>query len=207
MNSEPTTPESAPRAAQPAAAPGEQLSAWLDGEVAGPAADALMADLLRRGPWKRQFDEWCLVGDALRSQEVLAEDSPLLCARICSALRDEPALLAPQALAPRRARPSAMARHVASGAGIAAAAAVLVFLALPQLRDANPAPAGAAVANAGAAGKDAPALALASGAAPVAAPKPNPRLDPYIQAHRDFTGAGVMPAAAVYLRFGNEGEK
>jgi len=52
----------------------------------------------------------------------------------------------------------------------------------------------ASVARAGATSSDAPASR-------------HPRLDPYFQAHRDFTAAGVMPAAAVYLRSGNEGDR
>jgi hypothetical protein len=120
-------------------------------------------------------------------------------------------------LAPASLRP-AMKRHLASGFAVAAAAAVLVLIAVPQLRGAgtaadapaiasgNPAAVvnanGAASPNGAAAGDPAGALALAA-----IRPARDPRLDPYFQAHRDFMGAGVMPAAAVYLRSGNEGER
>jgi len=184
----------------------EQLSAWLDGELDSQAAQPLLQALLQSGTGRSQFDAWCLVGDALRSQEVAAGHSPRLCARIAQAIDAEPALLAPQALAAPKHRSSAMARHIASGAAIAAAAAVVVLVALPQLRGTGgAAPAQLAQGRTAATPvSEAPAVVLAI---PASGGSRNPRLDPYIQAHRDFSGAGVMPAAAVYLRFGNEGDR
>ena len=183
----------------------ERLSAWLDGELDEKASDPLVAGLLCRPELQQRFAGWCLVGDALRSREVLAEHSPALCARINAALQAEPALLAPAALAPRL-RPQFMKRHLASGFAVAAAAAVLVLVAVPQLRngglpDAPTVASGATQRPAAAAGSEPAALALA------ARPARDPRLDPYIQAHREFMGSGVMPAAAVYLRSGTEGER
>ncbi len=186
---------------------GEDLSAWLDGEVDDPAAELLMVKVLASGDDRRRFEQWCLVGDALRSQEVAAGHSPRLCARIADALKAEPVLLAPRALPARRRRPSTLTRHIASGVAVAAAAAVVVFFALPQLRGGVGAVPSLVAQVAAPAAQPGAAVALATvppGASPSA--QHNPRLDPYIEAHRDFSGAGVMPAAAVYLRFGNEGE-
>src|SRR5208283_3948728 len=84
--------------------------------------------LVRQPASRRQYEDWCMVGDALRSNEVAAQHSPRLCARIAKALQDEPALLAPRALS------TSMKRHLASGAAVAAAMMVLVFVAVPQLR-------------------------------------------------------------------------
>jgi sigma-E factor negative regulatory protein RseA len=211
--SDPISPPAAPGAAaiaddatRAALARGEALSAWLDGELDAPAGERQVGTLLQDDEQRQRYAAWCLVGDALRSHEVAAGHSPRLCSRIAAALHDEPALLAPRALPARRLLPAPMARHVASGAAIAAAAAVVVMVALPQLR-------------AGLGGTtDRPAdLQAAAGApsVPVALSAPgaakggarDPRLDPYLQAHRDFSGGGVMPAAAVYLRFGSEGER
>ena len=190
---------------------GEDLSAWLDGELDAQAAGPLVTELLQPGACRRHFDEWCLVGDALRSHEVAAGHSPRLCARIADSLKDEPALLAPRAVAPMGKRPSTLARHIASGVAIAAAAAVVVLVAVPQLRE------GVVSGSTQLANQQAPtppaadsgsvALASVPSANSVNGANRNPRLDPYIQAHRDFSGAGVMPAAAVYLRFGNEGDR
>jgi len=158
-----------------------------------------------------------MVGDALRSHEVAAEHSPHLCARISRALQDEPALLAPRFL------PANVKHHLASGVAVAAAVAVLVLVAVPQLRGVGAisgAPAGSPAVTTAASGNateavpaahaepdtEAAAVALATQAGQWR-PAGNSRLDPYLQAHRDFSGGGVMPAAAVYLRFGSEGER
>jgi sigma-E factor negative regulatory protein RseA len=201
MSSGPTPPSTAQ--AIPETDPdGENLSAWLDGELEPQAADRFVVGLLRRPELQQRYTRWCLVGDALRSHEVLAGHSPALCARINAALQDEPALLAPAALRPN------LKRHLASGFAVAAAALVLVLVAVPQMRGAGGVPEAPAIAARApapadtASGTEAPAsLVLAN------RPTRDPRLDPYLQAHRDFMGGGVMPAAAVYLRSGNEGER
>ena len=191
----------------------EALSAWLDGEVEPGAARSIVADLLEPGPARRLYEEWGLVGDAIRSQEVAAGHSPRLCARICEALQDEPALLAPRALPAAARRTASTTRHVASGFAIAAAAAVVVFFAVPQLRGgldggaAQTAMQAAQQPGAGATGSAELASIPRGGAARPDAGKRDPRLDPYLRAHRDFSGAGVMPQEAAYLRFGNEGDR
>lgn len=185
----------------------ERLSAWLDGELDEHSGEPLVAGLLRRPELQQRFAGWCLVGDALRSREVLAEHSPGLCARINAALQAEPALLAPAAL-PAGLQPHRVKRHLASGFAVAAAAAVLVFVAVPQLRNG-----GVADTTTVASGAAVPSTLVAGGVEQTGlstvahAPRRDPRLDPYIQAHREFMGSGVMPAAAVYLRSGTEGER
>lgn len=191
----------------------ERLSAWLDGELDAPAAEPLVQQLLSGQALLRKYQSWCFLGDALRSQEVAAAHSPRLHARICRALQDEPALLAPRALSSR------VKHNVASAVAVAAAMAVVVLVAVPLLRQSGPSAdqathgmsaSGAAPSGLAARKPDSPAL----GSVGLAADKPadarsahRPRLDPYIQAHRDFTADGVMPAAAIYLRSGNEGDR
>jgi len=183
----------------------EGLSAWLDGELDEPAAEPLVRELLGGGPLRRKYQSWCVVGDALRSQEVAGEHSPRLCTRIARALQDEPVLLAPRAL-------SARVRHqLASGVAVAGAMAVLVLVAVPLLRgtDSSSGVSGQTTARSAGAGdltvRDTTGVAtLGTGAA---ASMHQPRLDPYLQAHRDFTADGVMPAAAIYLRSGNESDR
>lgn len=203
--SESTLPNGVPGSGPSAAADparSEELSAWMDGELDAAAGERRVDALLQDPHDRARYAAWCLVGDALRSHEVAAGHAPQLCARIHDALHAEPALLAPRALGKRRLA-TPIARHVASGAAIAAAAAVVVMVALPQLRASlggATGPSAAMQAAAGAAGSPV-TLAQQPGAS-----APSPRLDPYFQAHRDF-GGGIMPAAAVYLRTGNEGEK
>jgi len=187
-------------AAPPSAGPGghaERLCAWFDGELDDEGAAPLTAELLRDPALQAQYRRWCLVSDALRSSEVLAGHAPRLCTRISQALQDEPALLAPRALPLR----SFVRRHVVSGVAVAAAAAVLVFVAVPQLRG-NLGDAGQPL-TAAAPGAGALASVQAGARAPV-----SPRLEPYLRAHRDLSGAGIMPAAGVSLRYGPlEGER
>jgi len=182
----------------------ERLSAWLDGELPAPAAEALVQELLTEQALQRKFQSWCFVGDALRSQEVAVEHSPRLCARISRALQDEPNLLAPRALSSR------LRHQLASGVAVAAAMAVLVLVAVPLLRGSGST---GGVRNEATTARNAVPGAdlvshgtgeLAAGEAPAAR---EPRLDPYFQAHRDFTPEGVMPAAAIYLRSSNENER
>ena len=198
LTAEPALPDGHPDA--------ELLSAWIDGELDEHASGPLVASLLDQRDLQHCYAGFNLVGDALRSHEVLAEHSPALCARITAALQDEPALLAPSALA-AGLRPHLLRRHLASGFAVAAAAAVLVFVAVPQLRSGGGVAAEPSVASSTAADGKAAAGATETAALALARPARNPRLDPYIQAHRDFMGSGVMPAAAVYLRSGNEGER
>lgn len=205
MNSGPLAQANAGAPAERAGA-AETLSAWLDGELAEHEADAVLAGLLREPALQQRFAGWCMVGDALRSREVLDGHSPRLCARIRDALDQEPALLAPAALRP------GLKRHLTTGFAVAAAAAVLVLVAVPQLRSAGEGSGAAATiananVNAAAGGPSAPVAPAAPALASVNRPARDPRLDPYFQAHHDFMGAGVMPAAAVYLRSGNEGER
>jgi sigma-E factor negative regulatory protein RseA len=210
MKSE-ATPESAAAPASGAGGEAERLSAWLDGELDAQEAEPLVGKLVRQPAWRRQYEDWCMVGDALRSNEVAAQHSPRLCARISKALQDEPALLAPRALS------TSMKRHLASGAAVAAAVMVLVFVAVPQLRgtgtdagvpvvNVNPASSSVQTVTSAVGSNEPGSVAIAAGSGEIR-PAHDPRLDPYFQAHRDFTGAGVMPAAAVYLRSSNEGDR
>ena len=198
--------ESSSMGAEDAQSQAERLSAWVDGELDEAAAGPLVRQLLSTETLQRKYQSWCVVGDALRSQEVAAEHSPELCGRIYRALQDEPALLAPRALGPR------VRYQLASGVAVAAAMVVLVVVAVPLLRGTG-APAGlvaekAAVATA-ARGELASreAGSLGAGGAEETPTARIPRLDPYLQAHRDFTAEGVMPAAAIYLRSGSESDR
>jgi len=199
MSSEPIS-----KAASAESVAGERLSAWLDGELETAETQVLLTRMLRTGDGRRQFEQWCLVGDALRSSEVAAGHSPRLCARVASALQQEPALLAPRALGVRARR------NLATGVAVAAAAAVVLLVAVPQLRTdiSSGAVPGAGIASNGAApGATRLASTVADGPAGATRVGHNSRLDPYLQAHRDFSGGGVMPAAAVYLRSGGESER
>ncbi len=173
----------------------ERLSEWIDGEADPRANEPLVGELVRSRDWHARYREWHFVGDALRSDEVAAAHCTALCERICAAIEREPAIVAPRALAPR------WQRHFASGVAVAAAAAVIVFVAVPQLRGPAPRSGTDLARSAPPAASLAEVTALPQAGAQVPA---NSRLEPYFMAHRDVAPGGVMPAAAVYLRFGND---
>jgi sigma-E factor negative regulatory protein RseA len=183
----------------------ERLSAWLDGELDQRSADELLDRLLTDASLQRRLDALCTAGDALRSQEVVACHTPGLCRKVSLALRDEPALLAPRALARARVR-----RHVVAGVAVAAAAVVLVVVAVPVLRNGGTTRDSPA-ARAGELVQGPPRdVDIAQQFAPIEPPSPvarSPRLDPYFQAHRDLVPTGVMPAAVAYVRPGGEGDR
>ena len=70
----------------------EQLSAWVDGEASTTRVDDVKADVQLQQKWQ----DYHLVGDTLRGDEVLLTDKSLL-ESIADALDDEPTVLAPTA--------------------------------------------------------------------------------------------------------------
>lgn len=168
----------------------EDLSCLIDGEL-GDAACARILDRVCSDPQARS--QWALLnaaGDALRSSEVAALHSGAFVERVCAALAQEPAVLAPGALARRRYQ-----RVLIPGAAVAAAATLLAVVAVPQLRGGG---ASSAVAI----------TAPAPVAAPVSAPQATevarvPEIERYMRAHRELAGSTVMPQATPYLRTSN----
>lgn len=70
----------------------EQLSAWVDGEASTTSVEDVKADVQLQQKWQ----DYHLVGDTLRGDEVLLTDKSLL-ENIADALDDEPTILAPTA--------------------------------------------------------------------------------------------------------------
>jgi len=68
----------------------EQLSAWVDGEASTTRVDDVKADVQLQQKWQ----DYHLMGDTLRGDEVLLTDKSLL-ESIADALDDEPTVLAP----------------------------------------------------------------------------------------------------------------
>ena len=68
----------------------EQLSAWVDGEASTTRVDDVKADVQLQQKWQ----DYPLMGDTLRGDEVLLTDKSLL-ESIADALDDEPTVLAP----------------------------------------------------------------------------------------------------------------
>ena len=104
----------------------EKVSALLDGAL-DEAASARMLDSLKRdGGLRREWDHYSLIGDVLRDEPVMSAD---FTSRLMLRLDDEPTVLAPARVEPRRV---GWARHfmpiAASVMGVAAVGWVAMTL-------------------------------------------------------------------------------
>jgi sigma-E factor negative regulatory protein RseA len=166
----------------------EKLSSLIDGELDA-AECAAMVERICADPQVRS--QWALMhaaGDAMRSSEVAALHSGTFAARVSAALASEPTVLAPVLSARRRYQ-----RVLVPGLAVAAAGALLIVVAVPQLRGSV----------------ETTQIAVT----PVVTPAPSatqqievarvPEIERYLRAHRELTGATVMPGATPYLRTSN----
>ena len=139
------------------------ISAWIDGE-----ADIRPEDL--DSPYgRRVWDNYHMIGDVLRSEELAIKPSDFLYARISRAIDEEPAIVAPRVAPLRR-----YARAGLSGVAVAAAVAAVAWVAVPY-------------------------FTTVEGSAPVAPIMASGDVDglhDYVAAHRDITGVGPLRQAS-----------
>lgn len=99
----------------------ESISLWLDGEA------AIDPDLLN-SPYGRQlWDNYHLIGDVLRSEELAIEPSDLFYARISKAIDEEPTVFAPKNL-----QPPIWRRFLLPAAALSAALMLTLWFMQPQ---------------------------------------------------------------------------
>jgi len=183
----------------------ESLSSLIDGELDARSARELITALCSDARLRAQWTAYHAVGDALRSSEVAAVHSAGFCARVRSAIAQEPAILAPRNLRGR----SPLRRFLAPGLAVAASVAVIGFVAVPLMRSEPPSPAQPSLL-AQPTSPAAPALqatASTNGAdarRTVATAQRARPLDAYLVAHRELMGGAALPRATPYLR--NAGE-
>lgn len=169
----------------------EQLSCFLDGELDQAHCDRWFSRLAQD---RTAYHEWTLLhlaGDALRSSEVACWHSRDFSARVASAIAAEPAIVAP-ALAARRRR--LLQRMVLPGAAVAAATAVLAVAVVPMLRVQGT---GGAVQATASAPARTPAITATAGGQVI---ERSAHMEAYLAAHREVSGAGMMPPSAPLLR-------
>jgi sigma-E factor negative regulatory protein RseA len=159
----------------------ENLSAWMDGELGGKAAEALMSELRQGGEARAAWRTYHLAGDAMRDTRVLSDG---FSERFARRLADEPTVLAPRRIGVQRpwmAMPAAMA------AGLAAIALV-GWLAFAPQQPGQPVP----VAKA-------PAPAVRAQSGPPRIPLPTATPD-YLLAHQGFSPRLSLEGMAPYAR-------
>lgn len=170
------------------------LSAFMDGELEAGSRNGPLETLTRDPALRRTWDEYQLIGDALRG---VPNVGVRLADRVMARLADEPTVLAPAAIArPGRRGPL---RHALALAASVVGVAVVAWLALsvnsPQLAQvatlgppAVPAPAQLARS---------PEPAVPAEAAALASPS---QVKPYLFAHQGHSpGAGIR-GVAQYVR-------
>ena len=178
----------------------EQLSCFVDGELDDVLCERWFARLSQDRAVHHEWTLLHLAGDALRSSEVACWHSQDFSARVASAIAAEPMIVAP-ALAARRRR--LLQRVVLPGAAVVAATAVLAVIVVPMLQEQG---ASGPVQAAAPAPVRAPAVATAASGQVV---ERSPHIEAYLAAHREVSGAGMMPPSAPLLRasaaLGDEG--
>ena len=199
----------------------ERLSALVDGELDGDAAMQACSHWRESDDARSWWHAYHVIGDVLRSEDLAcdpARDAGFLEA-LRARLKDEPVVLAPQAL--EHARPAAAqsgnsargrrwswAAPSAVAAGFAAVASVVMLTRGPAMP--SDLPAGASLAQVSPAAQPVTASALTT--SPMAsASEPQAliangklirdvRLDRYLAAHKQFAGSSALGVPSGFLR-------
>ncbi|KAA3653700.1 MAG: anti-sigma 24 factor [Proteobacteria bacterium] len=163
----------------------ERISALLDGDLDAQAVEPALTSVRASADARRQWDAYCLIGDALRGEPELDRD---LTAGVMARLDLEPTVLAPAAIArPEPAGRMLLKRVLPLAASVAGVAAV-GWLALPKTQDAtaiqmarmSPAPVAVAAAESGRRDQE--------------------PLRAYLFAHQSLANQGAIPAVAPFVR-------
>lgn len=168
----------------------ERVSALLDGALDEDSAARMLDHLKRDGALRRDWEHFCLVGDALRGDEPLALD---VTRSVMLRLEDEPTVLAPVA----RREKAGFARHLmplaASVMGVAAVGWVAGMFngGSDALRFAKVNKPAALVASA-------PATAPGRSLVLPASIENSDR--EYLFAHQSLAPSAAMPGVALYVR-------
>lgn len=163
----------------------EKLSSLLDGDVepahAGPVFEALRHDAQLR----RQWDAYCVIGDALRGER---DHQPDFVARVMGELEAEPTLLAPPPKPARMMSGRPMMAIAASVMGVVAVG-VVAFTMYPRTPDSIPV-----------AGVVASAPAEAPATVQLATSAGDDVHRNYMFVHQAMSGGGPIPGSVHYVR-------
>ena len=167
----------------------EKVSALLDGALDEHASSRMLESLKRDGGLRREWENYCLIGDVLRDEQVLSSD---FTSKVMLCLEDEPTVLAPAS----REVGGGWIRHflpiAASVMGVAAVGWVAMVLN-------GSGPEGIQLARA-----KVPAAVVAgadeSRIARVAVASAEPSEREYLFAHQAMAPSAAMPGVALYVR-------
>ncbi|CAM2178666.1 sigma-E factor negative regulatory protein RseA [Paraburkholderia sacchari] len=195
---------------------GEQLSAFVDGEMAGDEQhlNAIFSGLDQEG--RGAWSSYHLIGDVLRSDDLAMSPaaSQSFMAGFAARFEAEPHVLAPAALPAsgqsathngRVSRILALRRRVVPSLAVAAAAATLTWIVMPQMRGVGMAGA-PQIASVQSAGDHVQRVAMNTVPAQTAAAMQDgniirdARLDEYLEAHQQFAQQPVMSDSMPFIR-------
>ncbi len=163
----------------------ERISALLDGNLDAQAVEPVLSSVGASADVRRQWDEYCLIGDALRGEPELSCD---LTARVMASLAQEPTVLAPVATRRPAAALGQSWRKILPLAASVAGVAVVGWLAMPKAADTS------AIQMARVAPQP---LVTASVSKSRQDREP---LRAYLFAHQSLANQGAIPAVAPFVR-------
>ncbi len=153
-----------------------EISTLMDGEATRHETQQTLEGLRHDPEWRRCWDDYHLIGDALRESATV---SPDFMAKFSARLEEEPTVLAPRP--PRRVPEKPLIAFSA-----AASVAMLTFAGWAAWQSHQPQPVGNAITVA--------RLALPK------TPPPNPNINPYLVAHQEASPGMGMEGVTPYIR-------
>ena len=163
----------------------ESISALMDGELDERDAVREVARLKGEESLRERWDEFHLIGDALRGEPLL---TPRFGERFSQRLSQEPTVLAPRRMAPKTRR---AAVYALSAAASVSAAALVAWVAVAPTT-----PLGPELASAPVPAKAAVELV----AQPLRGVPSDGRMNEYLLAHEGFSPSTALQGVAPYIR-------
>lgn len=173
----------------------EKLSALLDGDLEEHSVRTTLEGLRRDGTLRKDWEAYCLIGDALRGECAVAPD---FVSRVMASIESEPTVIAPGSAAAMQRRRSvwqALLPVAASVMGVAAVGWVASALYSGE-KSATPVVAVQRLASTPIASAAVPAATVR---APVEADAED-RHREYVFAHQAMTAGGPIPGVVQYVR-------
>jgi sigma-E factor negative regulatory protein RseA len=168
----------------------DKISALMDGELDERETRQTFAELKQRTELRQRWDTFHLIGDAMRGERLLRTD---LAGALAKRLSDEPTVLAPRRVAPRK-----VTTYILSAAASLAAVAFVGWVALgPQ---AGPAPQPELAVAQPPMAVPTPVVVAPVAVTPVANVPDEGRRNEYLLAHQGFSPSTQLQGVAPYIR-------
>ena len=165
----------------------EKVSALLDGALDDEASSRMFESLKRDGALRRDWENFCLIGDVLRDENGL---SPDFARKVMRCIEDEPAIVAPK----RREVGSGLIRHLMPIAASVMGVAAVGWVAITLNGD------GPSVERLAAAKVPQPVALVSAPADSATRATTESSEREYLFAHQAMAPSAAMPGVALYVR-------